>query len=128
MKVEKTIELGNGHKIEFGKATWNASATSLRNRYPTSKGGFSPRSSSEIPIEDVKIILKESVRNGYISNAELIEIAETCITALKFESADKKYLSQNDKLTLMKQASSDPIYLNDIKEVGDDFAAVDYEV
>lgn len=128
MKVEKTIELGNGHKIEFGKATWNASATSLRNRYPTSKGGFSPRSSSEIPIEDVKIILKESVRNGYISNAELIEIAETCITALKFESVDKKYLSQNDKLTFMKQASSDPIYLNDIKEVGDDFAAVDYEV
>jgi hypothetical protein len=128
MKVEKTIELGNGHKIEFGKATWNASATSLRNRYPTSKGGFSPRSSSEIPIEDVKIILKESVKNGYISNSELIEIAEACITALRSESVNKKHLSQNDKLSFMKKASSDPLYLNDIKEVGDDFAAIDYEI
>lgn len=61
MKVEKVIELGNGHKIEFGKASWNEQATSLRNRYPTKNGGFSPRSSSEIPIEDVKILLKESV-------------------------------------------------------------------
>ncbi|RYX83148.1 hypothetical protein EON73_03980 [bacterium] len=128
MKVEKTVELGNGHKIEFGKATWDVRATSLRNRYPTATGGFSPRSSSEIPIEDVKIILKESVKNGYMSNAELIEIAETCITALKFESADRKCLTQNDKLNFMKQASSDPLYLNDIKEVGDDFAALDYEI
>lgn len=128
MKVEKTIELGNGHKIEFGKATWNISATSLRNRYPTSKGGFSPRSSSEIPIEDVKIILKESVKNGYIPKSELIEIAEACISALKFIVEDKKKSTQIDKLVFIKQASSDPLYLSDIKEVSDDFAIVDHEL
>lgn len=128
MKVEKTIELGNGHKIEFGKATWNLTATSLRNRYPTSKGGCSPRSSSEIPIEDIKLIVKESVKNGYIANNELLEIAEFCISALKHNQENKKHLSQTDKINLMKQASNDPLYLADIKEINDDFEAVDYEI
>lgn len=128
MKVEKTIELGNGHKIEFGKATWDENVVSIRNRYLTKNNRFSPRSSSEIPIADVKIIVKESVRNGYIPNAELLEIVELCINALKFNSEDRKYLSKNDKINKMKQASSDPLYLNDIKEVGDDFEAVDYEI
>jgi hypothetical protein len=57
MHVKKVIDLGNDHKIEFGAATWDKNSVSVRNRYPTSTGGFSPRSSSEIPIEDVKIIV-----------------------------------------------------------------------
>ncbi len=128
MKVEKTIELGNGHKIEFGKATWDESTVSLRNRYLTSNGGFSPRSSGEIPIEDIKILVKESIKNGFVSNAELIEIAELCIITLKLKSEDRKHLTKDDKINLMKQASSDVLYLNDIKEIGEDFDAVDYDV
>ncbi len=53
MDVTKTKRLGNGHSIEIGKATWDNTEVSIRNRYPTSTGGFSPRSSSELPIDDV---------------------------------------------------------------------------
>lgn len=53
MDVTKTKHLGNGHSIEIGKATWDNTEVSIRNRYPTSTGGFSPRSSSELPIDDV---------------------------------------------------------------------------
>lgn len=127
MKVEKVIELENGHKIEFGKATWNENATSIRNRYLTSNGGFSPRSSSEIPIEDVKILLKESVKNGYLPKSELIEIAETCLSALKDVPDEKEKRTHLDKMTLMKQAQNDSLYSNDIKEVNSDFASSDNE-
>jgi len=77
MKVIKTIDQGAGHKIEFGEATWDATRTSIRNRYPTSSGGFSPRSSSEIPIEDIKILVEESIINGYISKADIKDIIKT---------------------------------------------------
>ncbi|MUP40133.1 hypothetical protein [Labilibaculum euxinus] len=78
MKVTKTIELGNGHKIEFGSATWDNKAISIRNRYPTSTGGFSPRSSSEIPIEDIKIMTSESIKNGYLNQADILAIKDVC--------------------------------------------------
>ncbi len=128
MKVERTIELGDGHKIEFGKATWNENAVSLKNSYPTSNGGFSPSSSSEIPIEDIKVIVKESVKNGYIPNPELIEIAELCIAALKQNQKNEKKLTRAEKINFMKQAASDPLYLNDVKEISDDFEAIDFEI
>ena len=54
MEVRESINLGNGHLIEIGGATWDKNATSVRNRYPTSTGGFSPRSSSEIPLDDIE--------------------------------------------------------------------------
>jgi len=78
MKVKKTIELGSGHKIEFGRATWDDKAISIRNRYPTSTGGFSPRSSSEIPIEDIKIMTTESIKNGYLNQADILFIRDVC--------------------------------------------------
>ncbi len=53
MNVSKTKNLGGGHEIEIGQATWDNTQTSIRNRYPTSTGGFSPRSSSELPIDDI---------------------------------------------------------------------------
>lgn len=83
MKVDKTIELGSGHKIEFGEASWDATKTSIRNRYPTKTGGFSPRSSSEMPLEDLKIIIKETMANGYLSNREMMEIVEAGLKEIK---------------------------------------------
>ena len=128
MKVERKIDLGNGHSIEFGKATWDENSVSIRNRYPTSTGGFSSRSSSEIPIEDVKIIVEASVKNGYIHDFQLIEIAEVCINKLKFKSEISEQLSdKTKKAAFMKQASSDPLFLTDIKEVMTDFNAIDNE-
>jgi len=56
MEVRDKVDLGDGHLIEIGDATWDGSHTSIRNRYPTSTGGFSPRSSSEIPIGDIEYL------------------------------------------------------------------------
>jgi hypothetical protein len=127
MKVKKKIELGNGHKIEFGESTWNTHAISVRNRYPNKKGGFSPRSSSEIPIEDVKLIVEESVKNGYISELQMIEIAEICLQKLKIKSDPDNALSKQNKMDLMKQALTDKLFLSDLAEITDDFTAVDSE-
>jgi len=127
MKVEKKIELGNGHSIEFGRATWDERSVSIRNRYPTSTGGFSPRSSSEIPIEDVKIIVMESVRNGYLPDSQLIEIAEVCIKGLKSSSETNRPLTKSEKLSAMQSASSDPLFLADTQEIMEDFDIVDKE-
>ncbi|AXG70582.1 hypothetical protein KORDIASMS9_02822 [Kordia sp. SMS9] len=83
MKVDRIIELGNGHKIEFGTSTWNDNTLSVRNRYPTSTGGFSPRSSSEIPIEDIPIIITSTIENGYLEKEDIIRIMEVALEELK---------------------------------------------
>lgn len=127
MKVEKTIELGNGHRIEFGKATWDEDSVSIRNRYPTSTGGFSPRSSSEIPIEDVKIIVEQSVKNGYLSDYQLIEIAEICIKKLKFKSDSDPSIAFSRKMGLIKEAAQDTLFLADINKIEEDFHFADDE-
>jgi hypothetical protein len=59
MQVTKSKSISNhpGHTIEIGGATWDNQETSVRNRYPTKSGGFSPRSSSEIPLGDIKEIV-----------------------------------------------------------------------
>lgn len=74
MNVKKEIDLGSGHKIEFGEATWDNTKISVRNRYLTSTGGFSPRSSSEIPIEDIKLLIIESIRNNYINKDDIKDV------------------------------------------------------
>ncbi len=84
MKVDetKTVDLGGGHKIEFGKASWDNTKTSIRNRYPTSTGGFSPRSSSEIPIDDLPILIKEALKKGYINAKEIKTIIKVAVDNL----------------------------------------------
>lgn len=53
MNVEKHVDLGDGHSIEVGASTWSSTSRSVRNRYQTASGGFSPRSSSEVPMGDL---------------------------------------------------------------------------
>lgn len=57
MDVHDTIDLGNGHLIEVGASTWDPNSMSVRNRYPTTDGRFSPHSSSEIPLWDLEPLL-----------------------------------------------------------------------
>ena len=61
-----------GHVIEIGHPTWDEDGEkfSVRNRYPTRNGGFSPRSSSEIPIGDLRQII------GVVANEDLLDVAE----------------------------------------------------
>lgn len=63
-----------GHTIEIGKATWDDQETSVRNRYPTKTGGFSPRSSSEIPLRDVKEIVVVVADEDLLDPKEIAEM------------------------------------------------------
>ena len=83
MEVRTTKDLGDGHLIEVGNATWDGNETSIRNRYPTSTGGFSPRSSSEIPLEDVSEILTVAVDENLLRPAVLVDLMVLISGSLK---------------------------------------------
>lgn len=83
MRVEREINLGGGHLIEIGRATWNEEELSVRNRYPTSNGGFSPHSSSELPIQDVYRIALEVLRQNLLNPTESLEIADAAVNSAR---------------------------------------------
>ena len=76
MQVTKSKPILNcpGQTIEIGKATWDDQETSVRNRYPTKTGGFSPRSSSEIPLGDVKEIVSVVADNDLLDPKVLADM------------------------------------------------------
>lgn len=80
MEVRDTVDLGNGHLIEIGGATWDANSTSIRNRYPTSTGEFSPRSSSEIPLSDIEALVTT------VGERDLLEVS-SCARIIEILSA-----------------------------------------
>ncbi|AUX46996.1 uncharacterized protein SOCE26_085070 [Sorangium cellulosum] len=67
MKVQHAQDLGNGHSIEIGAATWDPSDRSVRNRYQTASGGFSPHSSSEIPVDDLVPLIEFLAKHDELS-------------------------------------------------------------
>lgn len=84
MDVEKTKSLGNGHSIELGKSTWDPqNARSIRDRWVTPSGGFSPRSSSEVPIASLVPLLTFAAQNDELSAAECAEIIAALAASIK---------------------------------------------
>ena len=69
------------YSIEWGYATWSKDEAeedkdwSIRNRYDKADGGFNVRGSSEIPWEDFKRLIQESIKEKQFSNRELKSIA-----------------------------------------------------
>ena len=78
MKVEDSEHISEGYSIEWGQSSWNENDRSIRNRYKTSSGGFSPRSSSEMPIGDLEHLVVESAKRDYLEP----EVAARMIEAL----------------------------------------------
>jgi hypothetical protein len=75
MNVQQTLDLGDGHLIELGEATWDPqNARSVRDRWPTATGGFSPRSSSEVPMSSLVPMLTFAAQHDELSAAECAEI------------------------------------------------------
>lgn len=74
MKVEHSTEIVSGHSIEIGAATWNPKDRSVRDRYETASGGFSPRSSSEVPIRDLVAMLEFVAKHDELSITECTKI------------------------------------------------------
>ena len=83
MHVEREVPVGHGHTIEFGRATWNEESTSVRNRYLTATGGFSPHSSSEMPVEDVLPIVVETLRMDLLSQDDTLEILQAAVDSIR---------------------------------------------
>jgi hypothetical protein len=77
MQVEWQVELGEGHRIEGGRASWGGGRSrSIRNRYATRNGGFSPRSSSELPIGDVELLVIHASQHGELTNLQRAHIIQ----------------------------------------------------
>jgi hypothetical protein len=77
VKYKKLFPDIQNYSIEWGYSTWSEDELeenkdwSIRNRYEKSGGGFNVRGSSEIPWEDFKKLIKESVNENQFSNKEL---------------------------------------------------------
>lgn len=75
MNVKDKFNNINGHSIEWGESTWDASDFSIRNRYDnTTTGKFNKAGSGEIPWEDFKLMIKQSILKGKLNNTEIAEI------------------------------------------------------
>jgi hypothetical protein len=83
LKVQYQTNLGNGHSVELGQGTWDSAARSIRNRYETANGGFSPRSSSEIPIDDIVDMVKFVSKYDELSAAQCAEIIQALAESIQ---------------------------------------------
>ena len=84
MDVKNKTQKINGHSIEWGNSTWNSNEKSVRNRYDnTTTGKFNKSGSGEIPWEDFKQMIKESIKKNEFDNSELSEILNEISDKLK---------------------------------------------
>lgn len=83
MNVKEKTQVKNNHSIEWGEATWNSNDKSIRNRYDTKSGKFNKAGSGEIPWEDFKTMISESIKRGQFTNSELSGILNSISDKLK---------------------------------------------
>jgi hypothetical protein len=83
MKVKYNSPKVGGHSIEIGEATWDSTDISIRNRYETSTGGFSPRSSSEFPIHDLVPLATFAAKHDQLSAAQCAEMIIELAASIK---------------------------------------------
>ncbi len=83
MDVTNSIEISDGHTIEWGRSTWDHEAVSIRNRYRTATGGFSPRSSSELPIQDLEHLVTAACNWNLLDSQSMARMSEALAIALR---------------------------------------------
>lgn len=83
MNVKEKTPVNNNHSIEWGEATWNSNDKSIRNRYDTNSGKFNKAGSGEIPWDDFKLMISESIKRGQFTNSELSTILDDISGKLK---------------------------------------------
>ena len=87
MDVEQTKDLGEGHRIEIGRSTWqNGAERSVRDRWPTATGGFSPRSSSEVPMKSLAPMICFVAEHNELTVAECAAIIEALAASISRQS------------------------------------------
>lgn len=77
MDVEHKRELSAGHSIEIGNSTWrDGEERSVRDRWATANGGFSPHSSSEVPMSSLVPMIE------FVAEHDELSVRE-CATIIK---------------------------------------------
>ena len=84
MQVQHSYPVGPRHTIEIGLSTWDPTGErSIRNRWATSNGGFSPRSSSEVPMASLVPMLVRAAQHDELTAAECAEIIAALAASIK---------------------------------------------
>lgn len=84
MNVKNKLKITDAHSIEWGNATWNNNEKSIRNRYDNIQTNkFNKSGSSEIPWNDFKEMIQESIKQDEFNNSELSEILNQISNKLK---------------------------------------------
>ncbi len=80
-----SVDLRDGQRIEFNQPTWEAAATSVRNRYTnvTGPASFTMRSSSELPLRDVVSITVETLRRDLLNSEETMKILQAAVDSVR---------------------------------------------
>ena len=109
MNVQQSINLGNGHSIEIGVASWcthDEYQISIRNRYSTRNGRFNLRASSELALEDLRTLIRTMADFDLLdkgSCADLIgvlahSIQRQCANHLRMGDSEQKQALPNSAL------------------------------
>lgn len=84
MNVQHSTKAGPNHSIELGESTWNpAGERSIRDRWVTAGGGFSPRSSSEVPIASLVPMITFAAQFDELTASECAEIIAALAESIK---------------------------------------------
>ena len=75
MIVQHSLDLGDGHLIEIGQSMDpEGDDRSVRDRWPTRTGGFSPHSSPEVAISSLVPMLTFAAQHDELTAAQCAEI------------------------------------------------------
>ncbi len=91
MNVQHSTNVGPSHSIELGESTWNPGGErSVRDRWLTAGGGFSPRSSSEVPIASLVPMMTFAAQYDELTAAECAEIIAALAASILRPREDPK--------------------------------------
>lgn len=84
MNVLHSQNVGLGHSVEIGESTWDPTGErSIRDRWATANGGFSPRSSSEIPMDSLVHLLAFAAQHDELTAAQCSDIIVALAASIK---------------------------------------------
>ena len=85
MQVDPTrsVTLAPNHSIEVGRATWNQSETSIRNRYDQANGRINVRASSELPLPDLEPVMQAAAQNDLLDCATCARIIQAFAASIE---------------------------------------------
>jgi len=66
---DRTVVLSDTHRIEVGISTWDEQAISIRNRYNGPDGRYLPRTSSELPLNDIQHVVSAAAQFDLLDSA-----------------------------------------------------------